>query len=77
VRVYVGHDPVTKRRRDLTEVIPASLKAGDQADAALARMLTEIREKRHPRTGVTLNQLLDRHLEMIEAERTMLTTYRG
>jgi integrase len=61
VRVYVGRDPVTKRRRDFTEVIPAGPKAGDLADAALARMLTEIREKRRPRTSATLNQLLDRH----------------
>jgi len=77
VRVYAGIDPVTGRRHYLREIIPPGPRAEDQADEALARLLAEVREKRHPRTNATLNQLLDRHLEMIEAERTTLTTYRG
>jgi integrase len=40
-------------------------------------LLAEVREKRNPRTNATLNQLLYRHPEMIEAERTTLATYRG
>ena len=68
---------MTGRRHDLKEVIPAGPMAEAKAEETLARLLTEIREKRNPRTNATLNQLLDRHLEMIEAERTTLATYRG
>jgi len=77
VRVYAGIDPVTGRRHYLREIIPAGPHADDQADEALARLRAQVREQRHPRTNATLNQLLDRHLEMIEAERTTLATYRG
>lgn len=77
VRVYAGVDPVTGRRHDLTETIPAGPKAGDHAEKALTRLLNELDERRNPRTNATVNQLLDRYFAMIDAEQTTTRTYTG
>jgi hypothetical protein len=34
-------------------------------------------ERRHPRTNATVNQLLDKHFELITPERSTLATHRG
>lgn len=77
VRVYAGVDPVTGRRHDLTETIPAGPKAGVQAEQALTRLLNELDERRNPRTNATVNQLLDRYFAMVDAEQTTTRTYVG
>jgi integrase len=77
VRVYAGVDPVTSRRHDLTETIPAGPKAGVQAEQALTRLLNELDERRNPRTNATVNQLLDRYFAMVDAEQTTTRTYVG
>jgi integrase len=77
VRVYAGVDPVTGRRHDLTETIPAGPKAGVQAEQALTRLLNELDERRNPRTNATVNQLLDRYFAMVDAEQTTTRTYAG
>jgi integrase len=69
--VYAGVDPVTSRRHDLTETIPAGPKAGVQAEQALTRL------PRNPRTNATVNQLLDRYFAMVDAEQTTTRTYVG
>ena len=45
VRVYAGIDPVTKRRHDLTEVVPAGPRAATLAEQALTRLLNQVDEK--------------------------------
>jgi len=77
VRVYAGKDPVTGRRHDLVEVIPAGPKAAAHAEAARTRLLNQVDERRHPRTNATVNQLLDRHFELATLEQTTLSTYVG
>lgn len=77
VRVYAGIDPVTKRRHDLTEVVPAGPRAATIAEQALTRLLNQVDEKRNPRTVSTVNQLLDRHLEMLDVERSTLLNYQS
>ena len=64
VRVYGGVDSVSGRRHDLVEIIPPGPRA--HAEAARTRMLNEVDKRRNPRTSATVNQLLDRYLEMID-----------
>ncbi|GAB1645704.1 tyrosine recombinase XerC [Krasilnikovia sp. MM14-A1259] len=68
VRVYAGPDPLTKRRHDLTEVIPPGSNAAREAEKAWTRLLNQVDERRNPRTRAKVNQLLDRWLEVLHAE---------
>ena len=77
VRVYAGKDPVTGRRHDLVEVVPAGPKAAAHAEALRTRLLNQVDERRHPRTNATVDQLLDRHFELATWEPTTLATYIG
>jgi integrase len=77
VRVYAGADPVTGRRHDLVEVIPAGPKAATLAEEARTRLLNQVDEKRQPRTNATVNQLLDRHFELGTWEWSTRATYVG
>jgi integrase len=77
VRVYAGKDPLTGRRHDLIEVVPAGPKAAAQAEAARTRLLNQVDERRHPRTNATVDQLLDRHFELAKLEPTTRSAYLG
>ena len=77
VRVYAGQDPVTKRRHYLTEIVPAGPRAATLAEQSLTRLLNQVDERRNPRTVSTVNQLLDRHLELLDIERSTLLNYRS
>ena len=57
VRVYAGTDPVSGRRHYLKEVVPAGPDAERRADAVRVKFLTEVNERRNPRTSATVNQL--------------------
>ncbi len=75
VRVYSGIDPVTRKRHHLTEIIPAGPRAAKEAEKARTRLLSKVDEQRNPRTRATVNQMLDRHLEMLDVEETTLDSY--
>ena len=75
VKVYAGVDPITKRRHYLTETIPAGPTAHREAEKARTRLLAQVDEKRNPRTRATLNQLLDRWLDVAELESTTRRNY--
>lgn len=77
VRVYAGIDPVTKRRHDLTEVIPPGPKAWREARAVRDRFVREVEERRNPRTNATINQLLDRYLDQFHGSPRTLELYRS
>lgn len=77
VRVYAGIDPVTKRRHDLTEIIPAGPDAKKLAEVAKVRLLNEVYQRRHPRTNATVDQMLERHFKDAELEYNTLETYKG
>jgi integrase/DNA-binding transcriptional regulator YhcF (GntR family) len=77
VRVYAGKDPLTGRRHDLVEIIPAGSKAAAQAEAVRTRLLNQVDERRNPRTSATVDQLLDRHFELATLEPTTRSTYIG
>ena len=77
VRVYAGVDPLTGRRLDLVEIIPPGPKAATLAETARTRMLSQVDERRNPRTNATVDQLLDRYLETLDVGRTTHRMYTG
>jgi integrase len=68
VRVYTGFDPVSKRRHYLTETVPPGPDAAREAEKVRTRLLNQVDERRNPRTRATVNQLLDRWLEVLDVE---------
>jgi integrase len=68
VRVYAGLDPLIRRRNYLIEVIPPGPTAALEAEQARTRLLSQVDEKRNPRTRATVNQLLDRWLGVLDVE---------
>lgn len=78
VKVYAGIDPVTKQRHYLTEVIPAGISnAAKLAEQTRTKLLNQVDERRNPKTRATVNQLLDRYVELIDVEPTTLDSYEG
>jgi integrase len=70
VRVYAGVDPVSKKRHYLVDTVPAGPSAARDAERVRTRLLNQVDERRNPRTKATVNQLLDRWLEVAEMETT-------
>ena len=77
VRVYAGIDPVSKKKHYLVETVPAGPKAAKDAEKVRTRLLNQVDEKRNPRTRATVNQLMDRYLELIDIERRRRGHVRG
>jgi site-specific recombinase XerD/DNA-binding transcriptional regulator YhcF (GntR family) len=77
VKVYAGEDPLTGRRHFLRETIPAGPTAGREAEKARARLLNQVDEQRNPRTKATVNQLMDRYLEVLDVDVTTRKSYEG
>ncbi|MEU4529658.1 hypothetical protein AB0F49_15640 [Micromonospora ureilytica] len=73
--VYAGVDPISGKRHYLTEVIPADRTSAKEAEKARTRLLAQVDERRNPRTRATLDQLLDRWLEMADIEATTRMGY--
>jgi integrase len=73
VCVYTGVDPLTGRDHYLKETV------GTRRDAerVRVRLLSQVDEDRSPRTRATVNQLLDRYLDVIELEPTTRQGYVG
>ena len=76
VLVYAGTDPITGKRYNLSEVIPAGPDAPRRAEKVLNRLVHQVDESRHPKTNATINQLLDRYLEQSTVARNTKSTYR-
>src|SRR3954469_13972955 len=74
---YAGFDPVPGKRHYLDEVVPAGRGAAAEAEKVRTRLLHEVDERRNPKTWATVNQLLDRYLETLDAEPTTRTRYEG
>src|SRR4051794_2972979 len=75
VRVYAGIDPLTKKRHYLVETVPAGPGAQREAEKVRTRLLSQVDEKRNPRTRATVNQLLDRWLAVAELEANTRRNY--
>jgi integrase len=77
VAVYAGIDPVSKRRYYLRETVLAGPQAQREAEKVMRRLANQVDEQRNPRTGATVDQLLDKHFELADLDRNTLSTYRG
>ena len=64
--VYAGGDPLTRKPRYLRKTA-ATYR---QAEVELTKLLSQVDEDRHPRTNVTIGQVLDMWLEVVELEDT-------
>ncbi|QNG55119.1 site-specific integrase [Pseudonocardia petroleophila] len=76
VSVYAGIDPVTGKRHYLKEIVKAGPKAQREAEAARNRLLSQVAEKRNPRTSATVDQLLERYLDQFAGSPNTLELYR-
>jgi hypothetical protein len=81
VKVYAGVDPVTGEDVWLRETVRKGSRTHRQtereADKVLTKLLNQVDERRNPRTGASVNQLLDRWLDVVELERTTRVGYLG
>lgn len=77
VRVYAGLDPVSKRRHYLTEIIAAGPGADRRARAIRDRLISQVEERRNPRTNATVDQLIERYLDQFDGAASTLTLYCG
>jgi integrase len=77
VRVYAGVDPVSKKKHYLTETVPAGPKADKLAEKARTRLLAQVDERRNPRTNATVSQLINSHLDLLDASPSWISTCRG
>ncbi len=68
VRVHAGIDPLTRRPHYLRETVPAGPQARREAERVRTRLLAQVDEHKNPKTRATLNQLLDRWLEVLDVE---------
>src|SRR4051794_9778600 len=68
VRVYAGYDPVTGKRHYLDEVVPAGPRSAAEAEKVRTRFLSQVDEKRNPKTRATVNQPLDRYLTVLDVD---------
>ena len=50
MRTVAGRDPITKKRYDLPEVVPAGQNADREAERVLTRLMNQVNERRHPKT---------------------------
>jgi integrase len=73
VKVYAGVDPLTGKEHYLRETAGTSA----EADKVRTRVLSQVDERRHPRSQATLGALLDRWLEVADVEETTLHGYRS
>ncbi|XVV05979.1 hypothetical protein ACQPW3_11565 [Actinosynnema sp. CA-248983] len=77
VRVYAGIDPITRKRHDLTEVVPAGPDAEAKAREVRDRFVRQIDERSHPRTKATVGFIVEDHIKRVRVERTTREGYEG
>lgn len=75
VKVYAGVDPLSGKRHYLTETIPAGPRALAEAKKVRTRLIGQIDEQRNPRTRATVDQLMDRYLDVLDVEQTTRARY--
>ena len=77
VRVYAGRDALTGKSNYLTEVVAAGRDAQNEAEQVLTRFLNQVDERRHPKTRASMNQLLDRYIEVVNVDEATRKMYIG
>lgn len=77
VRVYAGIDPLTGRVHYLKETVPAGPNVTKEAEKTRTRLLNQVDEGRNPRTKATVDQLMDRYLELLDVDVNTRRGYEG
>jgi integrase/DNA-binding transcriptional regulator YhcF (GntR family) len=77
VRVYAGVDPLTGRPHYLKETVPFGPDVMNEAKKVRTRLLNQVDENRAPRTTATVNQLMDRYLELLDVDVNTRRGYEG
>jgi integrase len=77
VRVYAGRDPITRRAHYLRETIPSGPDSLAAAEATCQRLITQVREHRHPRANATVAHLVDQHTATVRVGVHTRASYRG
>jgi integrase len=75
VKVYAGIDPLSGKRHYLTETVPAGPRALAEAKKVRTRLIGQVDEQRSPRTRATVDQLMDRYLDVLDVEVTTRARY--
>ncbi len=70
-------DPVSKRRLDLTEVVPPGPRQARRAEEARTRLLNQVDEKRNPKTRATVDQLIAKYFAVIDVDVQTLRGYKS
>jgi integrase len=73
VIVYAGTDPLTGRRLRHRQTV----KAEEQAQILLGKLLAQVAGGRQPETGVTAAELLGRSMAVAELDSSTQQTYEG
>jgi integrase/DNA-binding transcriptional regulator YhcF (GntR family) len=68
---------VTKKDLYLTAVIPAGPRQEREADKARTRLLSQVDEKRNPKTRATVAQLMTRYFSVLDADTQTVRGYRS
>jgi integrase len=68
---------VSKRRLDLTEVVPPGPRQARLAEEARTRLLDQVDEKRNPKTRATVDQLITKYFAVIDVGVQTLHGYRS
>jgi len=68
---------VTKKDLYLTAVIPPGPRQEKDAEKARTRLLSQVDEKRNPRTRATVAQLMTRYLSVLDADTQTVRGYRS
>jgi integrase len=75
--VYAGYDRMSGKRLYLDETVPPGPRAFKEAERLRTRLLKQVDDKRNPSTRATVDQMLDRYLEVLDVEPTTRNTYEG
>jgi len=69
--VYVGVDPLTRRPQYLRETVATYA----DAEQALSRLHRQVDENQHPKSAITVGEVIDRWLEVADLEETTRDRY--
>ncbi|MDD7941694.1 site-specific integrase [Actinomycetospora lutea] len=80
VKVYAGIDQLTGEKMWLRETVLARATRREterEAEKVRTRLLNQVDERRNPRTGATVHELIDRYLEVVDIDRKTRAGYGG
>lgn len=78
VKVYAGVDQMTGEKlwlRQTVKALGAKRETEREAEKVLTKLLNQVDEQRNPRTGASVNELLDKWLDVIDVERKTRAGY--